>query len=92
MFVNIYLTINIKYYMFFTKLLSIIMHNIYKRTGKMSRPQKKEPKLLLLRKIFSRKNSQKYLHILLKSDITNIMTKILRKDRLLWKATKDVIK
>lgn len=58
----------------------------------MSRPQKKEPKLLLLRKIFSRKNSQKYLHILLKSDITNIMTKILRKDRLLWKATKDVIK
>ena len=56
MFVNIYLTINIKYYMFFTKLLLIIMHNIYKRTGKMSRPQKKEPKSLLLRKIFSRKN------------------------------------
>lgn len=92
MFVNIYLTINIKYYMLFTKLLLIIMHNIYKRTGKTSRPQKKEPKSLLLRKIFSRKNSQKYLHILLKSDITNIMTKILRKDRLLWKATKDVIK
>lgn len=34
--------INIKYYMFFTKQLPIIMHNIYKRTGYLPRPPQKK--------------------------------------------------